>query len=886
MTNHSTLGIWRRAALALVRLYPRQFRRRFGLEIHRTVREAGSDDLTILADAAGVLARAWTDHFANTLSHLRPSRHREAIMGTLIHDLRFAVRNLLRRPGFAFLATGTLALGIGTHAALFSVVDGVLLTPLDLPRSQDLVIARMQVQGEFRNLTGPNLVDLLRETGDVFASAGGFWEGGVTIAAPDGTREQRLAAGATPGVFDALGVPLQLGRPWGPEAVGTGSVAAVVITDAFWRSRFGADSSVVGSTVVLNGNPVEITGVLPRGFEFPLREEADLVFPPVIDIAAVPRAGLGAFTLLARLQPGVSIERAQDEVRRVWEALRAQYPGDLRDNAIAVMGLQDYMVRNVRPALLALLGATSLLLLLAIANVANLMLAQGIRRGTEMSIRSSLGASRGRLVRQFTVESAVLAGFAGLAGILLATGSLAVLGSVAPPEMPAISEARLSLRALGFAVALAMACALLVGLVPAVRASHANLSGALRSGARATAGRKLLGLEASLVVAQIAVAVVLVIGAGLLIRSFSRLSNVNPGYRTEGVLTAEIIVQRQFYPDRASLATFFDRLEREVVKLPGVRRVGTTYRAPFSTGELSVPVRLADTEQMTLEDAPRAEIGIVSDGYLQALEIPVLQGRNFTYQDRQDSPRVVLVSETLARSLYGDEDPVGRRVAPVLGPWESATNWAEIVGVVGDIRLESLDAPAAGTLYLPSRQLTQNYATLMVQTAGDPAQLTTSLRDAMLRIEPRMVDPTIQTLASLRAESLARPRFNTLLLGAFSVLALTLAVVGIYGLLSYSVARRRLELGVRSAFGANPGTLLRLILTQGMKLTGLGLLIGLGGALFMSRALSALLFGITPADPTTYAGTLAGVAAIALVGCMVPGLRAARGNAVEALRSE
>jgi putative ABC transport system permease protein len=743
----------------------------------------------------------------------------------------------------------------------------------------------MVVDGELRNLTGPNAVDLLRESGGAFASGSAFWGASAIIENPDGTRESRAGAGALPGIFETLGVPLQIGRPWSEAAMGTGGVGAVVITDRLWRSRFGADPDIVGSSLVLNGIPVEITGVTSSGFEFPTLESADFIFPPVTDPATLSRAGLGAFTVLARLRPGITIERARAEVDGIWQGMRAQHPGDLQENGITVMGLQDYMVREVRPALLALLGATSLLLVLACANVANLMLARGSRRDTEMSIRASVGASRGRLVQQLLVESAVLAGAAALGGVLVAGGLLTIFRTVAPPEVPGITVAAPGMRALGFALIAAIVCAVLVGLYPAIRSSAGALSSALRSGTRASAGRAVRRLQGSFVVAQIAAAAVIAIGATLLGRSFARLSSVDPGYRTEGVVIANLAMPN-LNADRSTRVQFFQDMERDIGQLPGVQRVGTTLRPPFTSGELSVPVRLEDADGMSLEDAPRVEVGIASGGYFEALEIPILRGRNFAGADRAEGPRVALLSASLARALYGQENPVGRRLAPVLGDWDSATNWATIVGVVGDIRLQGLDAAAVGTLYLANTQMPQAAGTIVLQATGNHGQLARAIRDAVLRVEPLHLDPTVQTLASIRADSLAGPRFNTILLGALSIFALILTTVGIYGLLSYTVASRRLELGIRVAFGADRGSVLRLVISDGMKLAGIGLLAGLLGALVASRMLSGLLFGIEPTDAYTYVGTLGGVAASALSGCLLPAIRAARADTLHARRGE
>ena len=807
------------------------------------------------------IAAAWRP------AHRSKSRSRKVtVIDTLRQDIGLAVRALVRRPAFTLLAVSTLALGIGAHAALFSVVDGVLLKSLDLPRADGLVMIRVRVRGELRLLSGADVSDLEERTGAVFSGMGGFVSTSGVIENPDGTRETRAAVGATPGIFETLGVPLQIGGPWGPEAEGTGAVGVVVISDRLWRGRFGADTALVGGTILLNGTPVRVAGVMPRGFEFPTRETADFIHPLVSTPSADSRRDIEAFGAIARLRHGVSIERARAEVERVWAGLREEHPGALRDHGIAVIGLKSYLIRDVRSGLLALLGATGLFLLLACANVASLLLARGMGRGSEMAVRAAL---------------------AGLAGLLLAEGGLRVLSAVAPAGIPRIDAVDLDGRALAFAVLVSLGCSLLVGLPPALRTSGANLAGALRSGmGRATQGKRLRRLQAVLVVSQVATAVVLALAAGLLLRSFSTLTHVDPGYRTRGVLTASVAVPEDLYPDRSARAGFFERAEREVEELPGVLEVGSTLRPPFSSGQLLFPVRLADGDAASADEATRAELGIVSGGYLEALGIPVIRGRNFNADDRAGGPRVALVSAELARTLFGDADPIGRRLAPVITTWEDATNWAEIVGVVGDIRLEGLDAEARGTLYLATLQQPQPFGTVVVHAEGGQAGLARSIREGLLRVEPRMPVPSVQTLASMRAESLARPRFHTLLLGVFAALAVTLAAVGIYGVLSYSVAARKMELGVRIAFGADRGRVVRLILGEGMTLAGIGLAAGLAGGLVAGRALRSLLFGIVPADPLTYAAITLFVAGIAVAGCMVPALRASAADPVQVLRRE
>jgi putative ABC transport system permease protein len=801
-------------------------------------------------------------------------------------DLRAAVRALRKRRGFTLLAASTLALGVGTNAALFSVVDRALLHPLELPDADRLVIVQMRTRGELRPLSGPNLGDLHDATADVFVGLAGITSSTAVIENPDGTREVQRGVGATPDVFRALGVPLQLGRPWGAEAQGTGAVSTVVLTDRLWRSRFGADPAVVGGTILLDGSPVVVSGVMAEGFDFPTNESAGFIHPLVVEPSELARDN-GVFDAIGRVRDGISRKHAAERLAAVWDRLRRQFPETVEEHEIALMGLHAYLVRAIRPGLLALLAGSVLLLVLACANVANLLLARGLERRVEMATRASLGAGRGRLVRLLLAEGMALAAIAGVLGLLLAGGLLRSLGAMAPPALADLADVRLSGSASALGLAMSTGCAVLAALLPAVRGTTEGAARALVVGTAARPGRRrrLWSLQSALVVAQLSMAVVLAVGAGLLARSFATLAAVDPGYRTDGVLTAAVAMPGEiFYSSREARTELVARLEDAVADLPGVTSVGTTLRAPFAAGRVELPVRLADRPASSEAEAPRAELGIISAGYLEALGIPVLRGRALTAEDAPGAPRVALVSARAAGALFGDQDPIGRRLAPVTGRWEDDPAWAEVVGVVGDIRLQGLDAQAHGTVYLSMRQRPQPFVTLVVRADGALGGRPEAVRDALLGVEPTLPVPTVTTLASTRSASLARPRFHSTLLGVFAVVATTLAVLGVYGLLSHSVAARRGELGVRMAIGADRVRLVRLILGDGLLLATAGIGIGLLVALTTGRALRGLLYEVAPNDPTTYAAITLGIGASAVIGCLVPAWRAARADPVESLR--
>ncbi len=797
-------------------------------------------------------------------------------MQTLLQDLRFALRTLLRSPAFAGVATLTLALGIGAVATLFSVVDGVLLRPLPFREPDRLVaVSPALLRGEYV---------LARDRSRSFAELGGY-QAGVGFGLSGGGEPERVTgAYASTNLFAALGAEPLLGRGFaaGEDQPGRGGV--VVLGHGLWRRRFGADPAVVGRTVTLDGQPRTVVGVMPAEFRFP-SAETELWVPVSLDPA--PHAvgalwGMGGFQAVGRLAPGATPRQALAELGALARAMRAENPlwtppEPYRADA-AVVPLRDAVVGEVRPTLLVLLAAVGFVLLIACANVANLLLARGLGRGREMALRSALGAGRGRLVRQLLTESLVLALAGGAAGLLLATWGLRWLVAALPADTPRLAEVALDGRVTALALGATLLTGVAAGLFPAWRVTRSELQGPLREGAGAGGGRRRL--SGVLVAAEIGLAMVLVVGAGLLIRSVRALVAVDPGFRTERVVSARIDPPESLYGDPARQRAFYAEVLGRVQALPGVGAAGLTSQLPLG-GEPSPWATAVEGVTLDPNALPMFDRRAVTPEYLRTLGVRLVRGRAFTAADREGAPPVALVDEAAARRFWPGEDPVGKRIGH---PW--ANDWMTVVGVVAEVRSAGLAGEQNPAYYAPFAQKPGAGMTLVARTTSSPEALAGSLRAVVAGVDPQVPVSRVRAMDEWIAESVARPRLTAVLLGAFAGLALLLGAVGVYGVIAYTVGERTREIGLRIALGAGVGDVVGMVLRQGALLAAAGIGAGLLASLAATRALAGLLYGVTATDPLTFAVVPAVLAAAALLATWLPARRASRVDPMTALRGD
>jgi putative ABC transport system permease protein len=806
-------------------------------------------------------------------------------MATLLHDLRLGLRAMRRQPGFAAAAVAALALGIGGSTAMFSVVDAVLLRPLPYPDPERIVeiAATAPERGLDATPLSHQRFTALAERSRSFTSIGATTRDTVDLT---GVAEpvQLAAARISSGLLEVLGVRPLAGRNFLPDEDRPGGRPVVLLSHRLWRQRFGADPGLVGGEISLDGAPATVVGVMPPGFAFP-DAAIDVWIPRVaepsfLSAGAVER-GSTYLTVVARLKPGATRQRAQAELDLL---ARADPRSDWLDAGFGYLAvpLTERIVHDVRPTLLILLGAVGCVLLIACANVAGLLLARAVGRRREMAIRAALGASRRRLVRQLLTESVLLATLGAACGLALATLGLNLLVAAAPDGLPRAAEIGIDGRVLAATALLALATGVLFGLAPALRTAKVELDEVLRESGRTAgggAGRRHRRLGGVLVVAELALSVVLLVTAGLLLRSFLGLRAVEIGFDPGRLLVARIDLPPSRDPAPADVRRFYRRLEEELAALPGAIAVGGAETLPLGGSDPQTLLAVEGRPLPPLGEREVVSFNTVSPGYFRALGIPVVAGRAFTAQDDETAPIRVVVDQSFARRTFPDQPAVGRRV--LLG---RSTTGFEIIGVVGDVRHARLDAAPAGSFYLSANQRTVPGMAMVVRTAAAPLALGAAVRQRVLAIDPDQPVARLETMDDVVARSIADRRFTLMLLGGFAAVALVLAALGLYAVLAYWVGRRTGEIGLRMALGARGRDVVMLVVGRSLLLTLIGLAIGLAAAAAATRLVSTFLFGVTATDPLTFAGIAALLTLIAALASVLPARRASRVDPLVALR--
>ncbi|MDQ3136529.1 MAG: ABC transporter permease [Gemmatimonadota bacterium] len=799
-------------------------------------------------------------------------------------DCRYAVRTLRKAPLFTAVAVSSLALGIGANTAVFSVVNAVLLRPLPYPNAGQLAAVRVKRE-EADRAGSVSVADLQAlERAPAFASIGAYYRDGSGFAlAGRGDAEQITGAVVTGGLFGTLGVRPFIGRlPLPAEGV-TGGVRVVVVSHQFWRDRLSAAPDALGRTVTLDGEPHTVIGVMPAGFRLPGAPAED-VWPAVQLEAPEARAPFWLQSI-ARLAEGDTPERAQASLAATAAAVKGEYPTSPPRWAYQVTGLKAALTGDTRPTVLILYGAVAMILLVACANVANLLLARATTRGPELALRTALGAGRGRLTQQLVTESLVISLASGALGLVLAWWGVRSFAALAPSTLFQLGEIGVDRTMLLFTLATAVLVGMLVGLVPALQVRHANLSGRMREGGRGGDGPDRRRLRGALVVSEVALALMLLIGAGLAVNSLLRLERVSSGAGAARVLVAKLTLPEARYPEPAQVDAFFDGVLGDVAAAPGVLAAAAGMAVPPDRNVMQNPFTAEGKVFEPGESPPLAEELLVTPGYFAALGIPLRQGRAFTDSDRGDAAPVAIINETMARQAFPRGDAVGRWVQ--LGEPDPESPKVTIVGVVPDVKYSGLDADPIPTVYVPYKQATWwRTMYLVTRTTGDPLGVARLVRAAVLAADPQIPLQEVQTLDQLTFSSVATPRFRAGLLAAFGALALALASAGIYGVMSYTVNQRRRETGVRLALGASRAAIVRMIISDGIRLTLVGVLIGLGLAVLLTRWLETVLFGVSPLDPLTFTSMAAFLTMVGLAACALPAYRASRTDPIVTLRGE
>jgi putative ABC transport system permease protein len=797
------------------------------------------------------------------------------------HDLRYALRQLLRAPGFTAVALLTIALGIGACTAIFSVVNTVLLRPLPYPESDRLVVVR--------ETNPPQFPEFSVAPGQYFGwlAQSSSWESlassrsGTYNLTGRGEPQRVIAERVTANHFATLRVRPALGRDFRAEEDVPGQENVALLSHGFWQRQLGGRPDVLQQTITLDGQPFTVIGVMPAWFRRQARTE---VYTPAAYTAADREQRGGHYiSVFGRLKAGVTLEQARSEMAVIADRMARQYPDTNKGWGVRLTPMLEAAVRDVKPVLLALMAAVGFLLLIACANVANLLLARATGRAREIAVRGALGAGRGRLVRQLLTESLLLALLGAGLGVAVAHLGIAGLMSLAPESVPRFQEVSIDLGALGFSAALACLTGVAFGLVPALQATRHELSETLKQAGRGAgeSGRRHR-LRGTLVVAEMAIALVLLVGAGLLMRSFVRLQQVDPGFDPRQALAVRVSLPDKKYDGDEEKALFTDQALRRLAAIPGVQAAGAAHVAPLSGSDYVLGFTIKGRPPIAPSDLPSTNYYAVSPDYFRAMGIRLLRGRSFERTDSAGATPVAIISESMARRFFPGEDPIGKHIHVTQGP----EKWRQIVGIVGDVRQYDLHGEMTVQTYEPLAQQPFSFLTFVVRSAGSLEPLPAAIRSAIYAVDGDQPVARIQPLTQFVAESIGRQRFAMLLFAAFSGAALLLAAIGIYGVMAYSVRQRTGEIGIRMALGAGTGQVLRLVFLQGGRYIGLGLGLGVLGALLLTRFLSTLLYGVSAHDPLTFGAIALLLALTAALACLLPARRAARVDPTSALRAE
>ena len=798
-------------------------------------------------------------------------------METLLKDIRYGIRGLLKRPAFTAIAVLTLALGIGANTAIFSVINAVLLRPLAYDQPQQLVTFR----------SNQSALDL----NDVQAASRTFSKIGGEVLSPldytAGAEPVQFQIGqVTGGYFETLGVKAERGRFITPQDDKSGAPFVVVLSNALWQHQFGGDQQIVGKMIPLSGNVYSIIGVMPAGFNSP-RDNAEAWTPVHVSnpIAANFR-GVHFLRTYGRLAPGATIEQARSEMRLIDQQLSTQYPAENKNRTTALIPLQDRVVGESRSALLVLFAAVSLVLLIACANFANLLLARAAERGREIVIRTALGAGRWRLIRQLLTESVLISLAGGVVGVLIAWWGTSLLVALKPANLPRLQEIGVDARVLAFTFGLSLLTGVIFGLLPAWTASRAGVNESLKEGGRsATAGGSQQRVRSTFVVVELAVALVLLVGAGLLVKTFWKLRNVEPGFNPDHLLTMRVELPEARYKEIDKQTRFRAQALDAVNSLPGAQAAMIS-ELPLSGDFLNHDFLIDGRPPIAPGDEPNLESRSIMGDYFHTMQIPLRKGRDFGPQDLIDkAPLVGIANDTMVRQYFPNEDPLGKRVR-----WARSPNveWITIVGVVGDVKHFGLDLPEQPALYSPYTQINpwKRWMTFAVRTQSDPAAMGQAVKQQIWKVDSQLPITKVKTMNEVSAASFAGRRFNMLLLTLFSGLALILAAVGVYGVMSYAVTQRTQEIGIRMALGAQMGDVMKLVMKSGFVLALIGVAIGLAGAFALTRLMTSLLFAVEPTDKVTFAVVSLCLMLTALIACYLPARRATKVDPLVALRYE